>query len=882
MSHNIDNVSTISSTIPTEVVDDYLLVPQNDPDRPAVYASGDLYTFLATTRETDFDFNIFDFFVPVSGGPPAHVHTFEHEVWFVEEGKFQFNLGNQGADSIILPENSLVFGPRDRTHSSRNLDSTASVAGVTSGARTFVMTTPGALDLFFETVSTQVVDRNAPIPSFADSTDEGFISLLEQAKFAARTDTRVLFVELGLPPNYEPPEEVLDYVVVLPEGAEEAEVKEALALSELDGFSIWTTDDQIELPQRPVFTGSSGIEYTSLLTLEETGNEFSYNQFFLEPEASETNADIFPDSIISENHELFYVNQGELSLKIEDEVKIAEENTFVYIPPGNEYSIANFGDETVDSLSVSVVDLASPWPTADELFPSPLNPQENLSVNDNDIPNFTRNTVDVNGTRLNYVIGGEGPPVVLLHGWPQTWFEWKDIMPKLAEQYTVIAPDLPGLGDSSTTPDSEYDKLSLAEDIYQLVDYLDYEEVALIGHDLGGWIAYAYANEYPENVSHLGILEAPIPGLAGWDELLENPALWHFDFYSTPEVPETLISGNEQFYLSYFFENFSTSPKAFSEDEIDEYVDAYSNPDSLHAAFEYYRALPEDVRQNQEYAKTELQMPVLALGGSDSLGDFPLQQLQEVASNVSGGTIENCGHYLPDECPEILSEELLNFLGDTDDILFLSDEADFFDSTDSDNSRRIYGGEGNDEFLVNTESRVFGEDGEDILDATLGSGRNLLDGGNNNDILLAGSSDQLVGGEGDDLLYINQGSNNLLYGGSGNDQFKIVNSKLPNTIEVQYPEDISSLLPENLSLPDLVDTKNTIMDFELGIDQIHITGIEGVSSFDDLQLLPAFGDLGSTSIVASFTEDGVEKEISLANVAGVIFNELSANDFVFA
>ena len=597
MSHNIDNVSTISSTIPTEVVDDYLLVPQNDPDRPAVYASGDLYTFLATTRETDFDFNIFDFFVPVTGGPPAHVHTFEHEVWFVEEGKFQFNLGNQGADSIILPENSLVFGPRDRTHSSRNLDSTASVAGVTSGARTFVMTTPGALDLFFETVSTQVVDRNAPIPSFADSTDEGFISLLEQAKFAARTDTRVLFVELGLPPDYEPPEEVLDYVVVLPEGAEEAEVKEALALSELDGFSIWTTDDQIELPQRPVFTGSFGIEYTSLLTLEETGNEFSYNQFFLEPEASETNADIFPDSIISEDHELFYVNQGELSLKIEDEVKIAEENTFVYIPPGNEYSIANFGDETVDSLSVSVVDLASPWPTADELFPSPLNSQDKLSV---------------------------------------------------------------------------------------------------------------------------------------------------------------------------------------------------------------------------------------------------------------------------------------------DDILFLSDEADFFDSTDSDNGRRIYGGEGNDEFLVNTESRVFGEEGEDILDATLGSGRNLLNGGNNNDILLAGSSDQLVGGEGDDILYINQGSNNLLYGGSGNDQFKIVNSKLPNTIEVQYPEDISSLLPENLSLPDLVDTKNTIMDFELGIDQIHITGIEDVSSFDDLQLLPAFGDLGSTSIVASFTEDGVEKEISLANVTGVIFNELSANDFVFA
>ena len=188
----------------------------------------------------------------------------------------------------------------------------------------------------------------------------------------------------------------------------------------------------------------------------------------------------------------------------------------------------------------------------------------------------------------------------------------------------------------------------------------------------------------------------------------------------------------------------------------------------------------------------------------------------------------------------------------------------------------IFLGEGNDEFLVNTESHVFGEDGEDILDATLSSGRNLLDGGNNNDILFAGSSDQLVGGEGDDLLYINQGSNNLLYGSSGNDQFKIVNSRLPNTIEVQNPEDTSSLLSENLS------TGNTIMDFELGIDQIHITGLEGVSSFEDLQLLPTFRDLGSTSIVASFTEDGVEEEISLANVAGIASNELSADDFVFA
>ena len=266
---------------------------------------------------------------------------------------------------------------------------------------------------------------------------------------------------------------------------------------------------------------------------------------------------------------------------------------------------------------------------------------------------------------------------------------------------------------------------------------------------------------------------------------------------------------------------------------------------------------------------------------SDLPPDFAWARTFSDSPRSFGATADVVGGTLDEESRPTINELFPSPLNpqenlSAEDIIFLGDEADFFDSTDSDNGRRIYGGEGNDEFLVNTESRVFGEDGEDILDATLGSGRNLLHGGNNNDILLAGSSDQLVGGEGDDLLYINQGSNNLLYGGSGNDQFKIVNSRLPNTIEVQNPEDTSSLLSENLS------TGNTIMDFELGIDQIHITGLEGVSSFDDLQLLPTFEDLGSTSIVASFTEDGVEEEISLANVAGIASNELSADDFVFA
>lgn len=240
--------------------------------------------------------------------------------------------------------------------------------------------------------------------------------------------------------------------------------------------------------------------------------------------------------------------------------------------------------------------------------------------------------------------------------------------------------------------------------------------------------------------------------------------------------------------------------------------------------------------------------------------------------------------------------------------MFGEEGNDILDASSSQGENRLYGGKGSDEILVNFADRAFGGDGADLLDASSGGGRhsegghdhaedghghgegshgkggrNLLHGGDGNDSLLAGSSDQLIGGDGNDALYIRQGGDNLLFGGSGVDQFRIANGELPNTVGVQYPEEVVSSLPEGISLPDLVDTRNTIMDFKLGVDKIHILGLEEiVHSFDDLELLPAFKDLGSTSIIASFQENGIEKEISLANVSGVIFTEFSANDFVFA
>ncbi len=275
---------------------------------------------------------------------------------------------------------------------------------------------------------------------------------------------------------------------------------------------------------------------------------------------------------------------------------------------------------------------------------------------------FTHHTAEVNHVRLHYVMGGKGEAIVLLHGWPTTWYEWRQIMPALAENYTVVAPDTRGLGDSSK-PVTGYDKRTLAADIYNLVQKLGFAQINLVGHDLGGQIAYAYAAEYPENVRRLAILEVPLPGLTGWDKL--QP--WHFSFHGVRDLPEALVAGKERLYLTRFYNDpeYVYNPASFTEAEINEYVRTYAAPGTMRAGFEYYRAFGKDAKQNKEYAKTKLKMPVLAIGGANSLGDFLYQQLQEVAENVEGKIIENCGHWLPTERPDKLTQILLTFLAQT-------------------------------------------------------------------------------------------------------------------------------------------------------------------------------------------------------------------------
>jgi pimeloyl-ACP methyl ester carboxylesterase len=275
---------------------------------------------------------------------------------------------------------------------------------------------------------------------------------------------------------------------------------------------------------------------------------------------------------------------------------------------------------------------------------------------------FTHHTADVNGVQLHYVMGGSGDPVVLLHGFPQTWYEWHHVMPALAERYTVIAPDIRGLGESSK-PNSGYDATTVAEDIFQLVDRLGFQRINLVGHDIAGAIVYAYAARHPDSVQRLVVLESTVPGADPPDPTGRLSHVWHPAFHQELELPEALVTGRERTYLQYFFTKYAFNKTAISAEDLNEYVRHYAAPGALSSAFAYYRAFGQAIEQNRQYAQTKLQMPVLALGGESVLGDFVLKSLQQVAVNVQGGAIPQCGHWIATERPEYLVDQLLSFFG---------------------------------------------------------------------------------------------------------------------------------------------------------------------------------------------------------------------------
>ncbi len=274
---------------------------------------------------------------------------------------------------------------------------------------------------------------------------------------------------------------------------------------------------------------------------------------------------------------------------------------------------------------------------------------------------------------MHYLRSGSGDPVVLLHGFAQTSHKWAArVMPALAKRYTVIAPDLRGSGDSEKPP-TGYDKKTLAEDVYQLVKQLGFKKIFLVGHDFGASTAYAFAAAHQDLVRRFVFLETLLGGF-GYEEALRHPfvqdglgrGVWHVGFLDSPDgIAEALIAGRERLLLTWFHQHFAYNPTAVSKEDLDEYVRCFSSPGG-HNSLKYYSSHYEDAEHNRELSKVPLRMPVMAYGGAAFLGDGPKKAMEKLATNVRGGVIPECGHWIAEERPDFLIDALLKFFAEED------------------------------------------------------------------------------------------------------------------------------------------------------------------------------------------------------------------------
>ena len=271
---------------------------------------------------------------------------------------------------------------------------------------------------------------------------------------------------------------------------------------------------------------------------------------------------------------------------------------------------------------------------------------------------------DLADSRVHYLTAGQGAPLVLLHGWPQTCHAWHKVVPALARRFRVIAPDLRGLGDSSRPRDG-FDKQTVARDIAQLLrSGLGIDSAHVVGHDWGGPVAFALAAFHPGLVSRLVMLDAAVPG-DGSGTFSQHGRRWHHAFHQTPGLPERLLAGREEIYYRWFYEQYGHVPGAISDADVAEYMRTYGNPETTRTGLAYYRALDADVAANAQWLQGgRLAMPVLAIGGAEAFGrgEETLASLRRVGSDVRGGVMPDCGHFIPEEQPERLTAELLQFL----------------------------------------------------------------------------------------------------------------------------------------------------------------------------------------------------------------------------
>src|SRR6266851_322780 len=273
---------------------------------------------------------------------------------------------------------------------------------------------------------------------------------------------------------------------------------------------------------------------------------------------------------------------------------------------------------------------------------------------------FRTQEIQANGIVLHVRVGGHGPAVVLLHGYGETGDMWAPLAAELARDHTVVAPDLRGMG-LSARPAGGYDKKTQGQDIAGLLDALKIAKADLVTHDIGNMVGYAFAAQYPQRVTRFVIMDAPLPGVGPWDEIVRSRALWHFSFQG-PDA-ERLVAGRERIYLDRFWNEFSADPRKFSEASRQHYAKLYARPGAMHAGFAQFAAFDQDALDNQAFlAKGKLTMPVLAIGGEKSFGPTMAVVMRAAATDVREMVIPDSGHWLMEEQPNATVAAVRAFL----------------------------------------------------------------------------------------------------------------------------------------------------------------------------------------------------------------------------
>jgi len=272
---------------------------------------------------------------------------------------------------------------------------------------------------------------------------------------------------------------------------------------------------------------------------------------------------------------------------------------------------------------------------------------------------FHTQEIQANGATLHVVTGGQGPAVVLIHGFGDTGDMWSPLAAELAKTHTVVVPDLRGMGLSSH-PEGGYDKWNQAADIRAVLIKLGIEHSAIVGHDIGTMVAYAYAARYPDKTDRLVVMDAPVPGIPPWDQIVRMPALWHFNFGG--KDAERLVAGRERIYLDRFWNEFAGDPTKVDEATRQHYTQLYARPGAMHSAFAQFLSINQDAEQNQKVMGSKLNMPVLAIGGAKSFGANEAIVMRNAATDVTEVVIPDAGHWLMEEAPAATIAAIKGFI----------------------------------------------------------------------------------------------------------------------------------------------------------------------------------------------------------------------------